>query len=175
MQHSKLLSLVLTALWVGPSLADAVTSFVADRAVYDYVIVGGLSLMCYLFCPLAKIRVSMIAGTAGLVLANRLSANSNVTVLVIEAGVRYIQLWMLLELCLTTLFLSVTMVSFQCKLLFLVPLSLPVRVVYIAYSECVSNQSYRYPLGLELHHRRPTRVGRKDLQLPSWKTSWGFL
>ncbi|KAF9482968.1 aryl-alcohol-oxidase from pleurotus Eryingii [Pholiota conissans] len=68
MWSSKLLSFVLTSLLASPALAATITqSTQLTTQTFDYIIVG--------------------AGTGGLVVANRLSEDPRVSVLVIEAGV----------------------------------------------------------------------------------------
>lgn len=60
---------------------DAIASLATTQ--YDFVVVGGMSCDSHFWLN----DLGMVGGTAGLVVANRLSEDPGTSVLVIEAGV----------------------------------------------------------------------------------------
>jgi hypothetical protein len=89
MYQPKLISLLLVSVLTGPIWALTTSDpAVALSRQFDYIIVGGSSHEIYTAIAFSEFCIT--AGTAGLTLANRLTANPSVSVLVIEAGVTYV-------------------------------------------------------------------------------------
>ncbi len=79
--------LVASALFVGRSVSVILTDPAQLKTTtYDYIIVGGAQRKSSL--SLARISTFETAGTSGLALAARLSEDTELNILVLEAGVR---------------------------------------------------------------------------------------
>jgi heme/copper-type cytochrome/quinol oxidase subunit 1 len=68
---------------------------------YDFIVVGGIHIVLWTHCFSLLTFSASLGGNAGNVIANRLTKDPNVQVLVLEAGGSYVDIRMLLAMFFT--------------------------------------------------------------------------